>query len=390
MKTFLIHSLLQDKTILFLPPPPRIQTLQRIRALARHNPALAPLLINLPRLANPIRAVLANSHMSHVLLQHSRTTTRQQVIRNVLEMRLLAHGVALGVVAQVSQVLGVLLEMALQFRRVDEFLAEFLGTCLADGDAGDAADGVGDTVAESFELGRIELPLVDGGAEFGLAGLDALEDFLVVFALFDGGRFVLLILVFGDVKGEGHTLLTGAGGTACAVGVGFGGLGEVEVEDAGDVAEVDSTGDAEFAVAAARVLLLLAGWLLCVLAVVFVVVVFLVAAGLCVFRIFGLFRLLALALLLLAAYNFVLVCCDDDVVDSAVEFVDGVQSAVYWELRVEHTASDAELFQEELQSVATVDVGDENDDLALDELQLEDGVCEEEFVLFGGLDDVLR
>jgi len=308
----------------------------------------------------------------------------------MLEMRLLAHSVALGVVAQVSQVFGVLLEVALQFCGVDEFLAEFLGTGFADGNAGDAADCVGDTVAETFQLCCVELPLVDGSAELGLAGFDALEDFLIVRALLDGGGLVLLVKVCGDVEGEGHALLAGAGSTACTVGVGFGGLGEVEVEDAGDVAEVNTASDTEFAVAAARLLLLLAGWLLCVLALISVVVVLLVAANLCVFCFFGLFCLLALALLLLATHNLVLVCCDDDVVDSAVEFVDGVQSAVYWELGVEHTASNAELFQEELQSVAAVDVGDENDNLALDELQLEDGVCEEEFVLFGGLDDVLR
>lgn len=51
--------------------------------------------------------------------------------------------------------------------------------------------------------------------------------------------------------------------------------------------------------------------------------------------------------------------------------------------RVENAASDAELLEVQLQAVAAVDVGDEDDALALDELELEDDVGEQELFVFG-------
>jgi hypothetical protein len=70
----------------------------------------------------------------------------------VLQVRLLTYGMALGVVSQMAQVLGVFFEMALELSRVDEFLSQFLGSGFADGDASYGADGIGDTVAEALEF----------------------------------------------------------------------------------------------------------------------------------------------------------------------------------------------------------------------------------------------
>lgn len=53
------------------------------------------------------------------------------------------------------------------------------------------------------------------------------------------------------------------------------------------------------------------------------------------------------------------------------------------EFRVENAAPDAELLKVEFQAVAPVDVGDEDDALALDELELEDDIGEQELFVFG-------
>ena len=50
------------------------------------------------------------------------------------------------------------------------------------------------------------------------------------------------------------------------------------------------------------------------------------------------------------------------------------------QLRVEHTALDRELLEEELEAVTSVDIVDEENAFALDELELEDDICEEELV----------
>lgn len=153
-----------------------------------------------------------------------------------------------------------LFEVTLELCRVDELLTQFLRSGFADCNAGYGTDSVGDTVAEAFELGGVELPFFDRGAVFLLAGLDALEDFFVVFALRNGGGFVLLVEVLGYIEGQSHALLAGSGCSACAVRVGFCRLRQVEVEDAGNVSEVDTTGDTELAVSLG-LLSLLAGWL---------------------------------------------------------------------------------------------------------------------------------
>jgi hypothetical protein len=59
------------------------------------------------------------------------------------------------------------------------------------------------------------------------------------------------------------------------------------------------------------------------------------------------------------------------------------------ELRVEHTALDRELFQEELETITAVDIVDENDAFAFDQLELENHVGKKELVDFRAANSVL-
>lgn len=137
---------------LFLPTPSRIQALQRVGAFARHDPTFASLLVEFSCLTNPVHTVFPDTHVADVLLDRSRSTTWQQVVWHMLHVRLLTHSMALGVVSQMAQVLGVFFEMALQLGRVDKFLAQFLGSGFADGDTSHGSDGICDTVTEALEF----------------------------------------------------------------------------------------------------------------------------------------------------------------------------------------------------------------------------------------------
>jgi hypothetical protein len=65
-----------------------------------------------------------------------------------------------------------------------------------------------------------------------------------------------------------------------------------------------------------------------------------------------------------------------------VEFLDDVDSRVQGQLRVQNTTSNTELLKEKLEAVASVDVANEDDALALDQLELEDDVGKEELLVF--------
>lgn len=56
---------------LFLATPSRVQTLQRVCTFARHDSALASLLVEFSRLANPVRAVFPDTHVADILLDRS-------------------------------------------------------------------------------------------------------------------------------------------------------------------------------------------------------------------------------------------------------------------------------------------------------------------------------
>jgi hypothetical protein len=72
---------------------------------------------------------------------------------------------------------------------------------------------------------------------------------------------------------------------------------------------------------------------------------------------------------------------DDDVVDALVEFFDDVDSGVNRKFGVEDAALDAKLLKEEFYTVAAVNVSDEDDDFALDQLELEYNIGQEEFLV---------
>jgi hypothetical protein len=74
-----------------------------------------------------------------------------------------------------------------------------------------------------------------------------------------------------------------------------------------------------------------------------------------------------------------LVGSDDDVVDALVELFDDVDSGIYWELRVEDAALDTELLEEQFYTVASVNVSNEDNNFALDQLELEYNICQKEF-----------
>ena len=58
----------------------------------------------------------------------------------------------------------------------------------------------------------------------------------------------------------------------------------------------------------------------------------------------------------------------------AVELLNDVNSRVQGKLRIQNTASNTKLLEEELETVASVNVANENNTLALDQLELEDDV----------------
>lgn len=60
-----------------------------------------------------------------------------------------------------------------------------------------------------------------------------------------------------------------------------------------------------------------------------------------------------------------------------------MEAGVDGEFGVEDAGAQAELLEEKFETVAAVDVVDEDDAFAFDELELEDYVCKEEFLFFG-------
>lgn len=65
-----------------------------------------------------------------------------------------------------------------------------------------------------------------------------------------------------------------------------------------------------------------------------------------------------------------------------VELFDNMDSRVQGQLRVQNTASNTELLKEELEAVASVDIADEDDALALDQLELENDIGKKELLVF--------
>jgi hypothetical protein len=77
---------------------------------------------------------------------------------------------------------------------------------------------------------------------------------------------------------------------------------------------------------------------------------------------------------LTCAQDLLLVGGDQNVVDVLVEFLDDVQPTGKGKFGIENAASDAELLEEELDSVGSFDIGDEDNCFTLDQLQKEQSV----------------
>lgn len=100
--------------------------------------------------------------------------------------------------------------------------------------------------------------------------------------------------------------------------------------------------------------------------------------------------LVVLDVLLIRAVNrSSLVRGNDVVVNTLVKFLHDVVPRVEWQLRVEDASLNAKLLEEELEPVRPVDVVDEQETLALDELELEEDVGEQELIRLGRADVVL-
>jgi hypothetical protein len=61
-----------------------------------------------------------------------------------------------------------------------------------------------------------------------------------------------------------------------------------------------------------------------------------------------------------------LISSHNDIVNTLVELFDNVDSGVDGKLRIEDTALETELFEEKLNTVTTINICDEDDDLAFD------------------------
>ena len=162
------------------------------------------------------------------------------------QMRLHAHTPELPIMPQMPQIIWVLFKVSFELLALNEFLTKFARACSADGDRCDGAEGIVRAVAEGVYLLHVERVRFDFFAFFGLMADDFGEDLFVVLGTGDARWFVFPVIGAWYDEGEGHTGLAGTGCAADAVGVGFRGGGEVEVEDAGDVFEIDPTRYAVF------------------------------------------------------------------------------------------------------------------------------------------------
>lgn len=300
----------------------------------------------------------------------------------MFEVGLDTCGAQLAIVTELAQLIGVVFEVALQFLALDQLLTDLTSTGFLNGKSGDGAKTVGHTVAEGVDLTHLKVVGLDFVAMFGLTFDDLGQDGFIMFGGGEGSGFVLSVLVCRDDERERHAGLAATAGSSNAVCVGFGGCGEVKVQDAGHVLEVDTTRD--------TIVLFFRGKLAALIGTIRLLVVFSLFVITRAHDTSSFLLLIGtgiLGLLRLRSEDFLVICSNDDVVNTLVELLDDVDSGVHWQLRVEHTALDAELFQEKLEAIATVDVSDEYDDFALDELKLENNICQEEFLILCASDE---
>lgn len=165
------HNYLDD----LLPPP--IKCLQRINLPPRLPPATIPI----PGLTNPIIARFSKPNEPNIVTRDPfLPLCRHQILWDMFKMWLNPRGAQLAIVTQLPQLIGILLEVALQLLALNQFLADFTRARFLDRKAGDGAQGIGHTVPEGVDLGHVKVVRFDLVAEFGLALGDLLKDRLVV------------------------------------------------------------------------------------------------------------------------------------------------------------------------------------------------------------------
>lgn len=86
----------------------------------------------------------------------------------------------LAIVTQLAQLIGVVLEVALELLALDQFLSDLASSCFLDSKSGHGTQGVGHTVTESVDLGHFEVVGLDLVTELALALDDLGEHALIV------------------------------------------------------------------------------------------------------------------------------------------------------------------------------------------------------------------
>ena len=363
--------------------PPPIKCLQRIDFFDTGIiPAFTLAAVLLSGLPDPVLAGFSEPDVSHVLAGDTLLPLRRhQVVRDMFQVRLDAGRTQLVVVPQLAELLGVLLEMALELLALDQLLTDLARTRLLHREPGDRAQRIGHSVSERVNLLHLKVVRFHLVAELRLPLGDLGQHGLVVLGGRERRRLVFAELVGRHDKRQRHAGLACAAGTADAMRVGFRGGGKVEVENACDVLEVNASGDSVIFVLSGCFAALLAGFVAAGGAWLLRFAFVLVAgaggfAGIVFLRFLGFLRLAC-------PHDLLLVGCDDDVVDALVEFLYNVETGIDREFGVEHAALDTELLEEQLYTVAAIYVADEDDDLSFDQLQFEDDVCQEELFVLG-------
>lgn len=225
--------------------PAPIKRLQRINlSNTRGLAALALGAVLISGLADAVVAVFPEPNKADILAGDALTTLgRHQVLGDVFQVGLDTCGAQLAIVTELAQLVGVVFEVALQLLALDQLLTDLTSTGFLDGKACDGAKTVGHTVAEGVDLAHLKVVGLDFVAMFGLTFDDLGQDGFVVFGGGEGGGLVLSVLVCWDDERERHAGLAATAGSSDAVCVGFGGCGEVEVQNAGHILEVDTTRD---------------------------------------------------------------------------------------------------------------------------------------------------
>lgn len=191
-----------------------------------------------------IRIRFPQGNKADVIRTHGLPTLRRhQIVWDVLEVGLMPdHGTMLAVVSQMSQVVGVLLEMFPQFLALDQFLLDFSRASLVHCRSRDRTQRVVHSIPERIDLRHVEMVRFHLVALLGLAGHDLLEHLFILPGRRDASGLVLAVKVLRDHERQSHACFAGSCCPPDTVSVGFGCPGQVEVDDACHVLKIDASG----------------------------------------------------------------------------------------------------------------------------------------------------